>query len=316
MYNYVIFHRNCNDGFTSFIILNKSNTIDKNALIFADVPSARKAPHNIYDKDIIIMDVAYTYDVLKDIFEQARSVIFIDHHVTIHDDVLKLKDEFTDKNIKIIYDEHECGSTLTWKYLFGDKPIPLFVKHIRDNDIGLWKMENTDAIIANISTNYDIKNINKTNVDKWNKLFDETKLLKLIKKGNIYMEYINNLLSDYSKRYSLESFPSNQLYEDYSEYFKKPGKYKVAVVCGSGCPNASMLGRYMMKNIDCDFVIMWTLNLNSKQYVLTFRSLKINVGRIAKMFGGGGHKLAASCIINMQKYNITDLFFPVSLPRY
>ena len=59
MYNYVIFHKGCNDGFASFIILNKSKLISNDAIIYQDVPSAKSVPQRITGKDVIIMDVAY-----------------------------------------------------------------------------------------------------------------------------------------------------------------------------------------------------------------------------------------------------------------
>ena len=99
-YNYVIFHRKCLDGFTGFVVLHKSKKIHKSALIYPDVPSAVVTPPNIYNKDVIIIDVAYKYDVLKSICLDAKSVTFIDHHVTIRDDVKRLSDELNDEKKK------------------------------------------------------------------------------------------------------------------------------------------------------------------------------------------------------------------------
>ena len=64
-YNYVIYHRGCYDGFSAFTILDKSGLIEKNAVIFPDVPSAKFAPRGVEDKDVIIMDTAYKYDILS-----------------------------------------------------------------------------------------------------------------------------------------------------------------------------------------------------------------------------------------------------------
>ena len=260
------------------------------------------------------MDVAYKYNILKSIFKEANSVTFIDHHITIRDDVKKLQDEIQDKNIKIIYDEKECGSSLTWNYLFKNKSMPLFLKYVKDNDIGTWKLKHTFPFITSLNTKYGTQ-LNKKNISNWIKLFIKENVVKFINRGKIYMEYVDNLLNENSKRYSLESFPSEKIYEKHSKYFKSPGCYKVAVVCGNGCPNASMLGKKMMETIDCDFVILWNLNLERKEYILMFRSSKVDVGEIASIFGGGGHKLASACFISLSKYDITELFYPKSLPR-
>ncbi len=58
-YNYIIYHKNCFDGFTSLIIFIKSNNYEKKHTIYPDVPSSNKIPPNIKGKNIIIMDVAY-----------------------------------------------------------------------------------------------------------------------------------------------------------------------------------------------------------------------------------------------------------------
>ena len=316
-YDYVIFHKGCLDGFTSFVILNNTGTIGKDAIIFPDVPSAKIPPPQIDNKNIIIMDVAYKYEVLKMICERANSVTFIDHHVTIHDDVVKLKSEFQaddSSRVKVIYNEGECGASLTWKYFNKKKQMPLFVRYIKDNDIGSWKLKHTHHFIVGLQTHFDMS-LTNNNLLKWNSLFHFNEVKKIIKKGKIYWEYIDHLLDMNSKRYSLEAFPSEKIYEDYSTHFNKPGEFKVAVVCGGGCPSSSLLGLKMMNTINCDFVIMWSLNLDRKEYVLAFRSKDVDVGKIAQIFGGGGHKLASACSIPISKYNIQDLFFPQSLPR-
>ena len=315
-YDYIIFHKGCFDGFTSFIILNNSHKISKNAAVFPDVPSAKKCPPNIQGKNVIIMDVAYKYDIIKNICEYAKSVTFIDHHVTIRDDILKLQNELDNNSkIKIIYDENECGASLTWKFLNGNTKLPLFVRYIKDNDIGAWKLRHTHSFLAGLSPYHDTQ-LTIRNINKWKKLFNPVVVKKIIKRGKIYEEYIEYLLNVNSKKYSMESFPSEEIYEKYSDYFKKPGEYKVAVICGSGCPSTSLLGAKMMKTIDCDFVIIWTLNLDRKEYVLAFRSASTDVGNIAKLFVGGGHKLASACSFSSSKYSIQDLFFPNSLPRH
>jgi nanoRNase/pAp phosphatase (c-di-AMP/oligoRNAs hydrolase) len=60
---------------------------------------------------------------------------------------------------------------------------------------------------------------------------------------------------------------------------------------------------------------MWVLSLDSKKYILSFRSKKADVGKIAKLFGGGGHKFASACSFSSYTFSITDLFYPESLPR-
>lgn len=317
-FNYVIFHKGCLDGFSGFFILHTTGKIDSSALIYPDNPHATHIPPNIKNKNVIIIDVAYKYSILKEIIYLAKSVVFIDHHITIREDVLKLKSELKQDNLTIIYDEFKSGASLTWEYFFPKKKLPIFVRYVEDNDIGAWKMKHTQQFITGIQVKYSF-DMSAKNLKLWEKLFKSAEIKDLIKKGKVYWEYIEDLLNTNAKRYTFEAFPSETIYEKYSDFFKKPGQYKVAVVCGGGCPSATLLGSHMMKTLKCDFVIMWNYQFDTKKYVLAFRSKKVNVGEIAFILSGdgtgGGHKLASACSFSSSTYNITDLFFKKSLPR-
>jgi oligoribonuclease NrnB/cAMP/cGMP phosphodiesterase (DHH superfamily) len=313
-YNYVIYHRGCIDGYCGFIILNKSGKIDPSAYILPDVPSAKDAPPKIDGMNVIIIDCAYKYKVLDEIVNRAQTVTFIDHHQTIKDDVVLIQKKFNQTKLKIIYDESESGASLVWKYFFPNTQIPLFVRYIKDNDIGLWKLKHTYHFIAGLDVDYPT-DIRHNNIRKWMKLFNNKKLIKkIIKKGSVYWEYIQHQLDANVKKYSMESFPSEKIYEAFSDYFDKPGQYKVAVY-NTNCPNPSLLGKRAMTDINCDFAMIYNFNMDKKEYIASLRSSNIDVGKIAKIFGGGGHRLAAAMSLPISKYNITDLFFTNSLPR-
>jgi hypothetical protein len=95
-YNYVIYHKKCPDGFTGFFLLHQSHLIHMNAKIMPDVPSAKFPPNDIYG-NVIIVDVAYKFEVLEQIIKRSKSVLFIDHHVTIRDDTIKLEKLYKEK---------------------------------------------------------------------------------------------------------------------------------------------------------------------------------------------------------------------------
>ena len=305
-YNFVIFHKKCPDGFTGFYILHMSKQIDKNAIIHPDIPSAKYPPQDIKNKDIIIIDVAYKYSVLKDIINKAKSVLFIDHHVTIREDTLKLQNEFKDK-FKSIYDDKKIGEKLTWYYFFQNKKHHYFIDLIEDNDIGKWEMKNVKDFMTGFTVDFNLK-LNTENIKKYKLLFNKSTINKLIEKGKIYNEYRKHLIEENSTRVSFKRFPSEQIYKEYSNFFDKPGQYKIAIYCGSGCPNATDLAKKIFENNNCDFFISWVLNFDKMEYILTLRSEKIDVGSIAALFNGGGHKYAAAMSFKTTQYTIQDLF--------
>ena len=310
-FDYVIFHKNCLDGFSSFIILTSTDFIADNAIIYPDIPSAKEPPPSLENKNIIIMDVAYKKNVLEQIFQEANYVLFIDHHITIRNDVLQLITIY-DKHL-VVYDNTKSGASLTFEYFYPNKKFPWFIKYIEDNDIGRWKYKYTIDFILAIHVNYPL-DLSNENIERWNKLYDNKEVRRLIKLGKRYAEYEDFLLNINSKKYTLELFPSEKIFQDFKDYFNKPGQYKVAVVNNS-CPSASALGKKIVITIDCDFAMIWSLHLDKKEIIISFRSKDVDVGEIAKIFGGGGHTNASACSIPLSKYNITDLFFPQSLPR-
>jgi oligoribonuclease NrnB/cAMP/cGMP phosphodiesterase (DHH superfamily) len=311
-FNYVIYHKNCLDGFSAFFLLHEAKKITRDALIYPDVPSAKNPPPHTLDKDILIVDVAYSYDVIQDILIKANSVTFIDHHITIHEGMKSLALKFSKLNL--IYDENMSGSTLMWKYLYGSIRPPKFIRFIEDNDIGKWVMKDCINFITALRVKYSTK-LNFKSLKKWSRLYKDSTINKLIELGKVYGEYKNFLAEDNSKRFTMERFPSEKIYEKYSQIFKKPGQYKVAVYCGTPCPTSLEISEFIFKNYSCDFMISWILNLEKKDYVLTFRSKHVDVGEIAAALGGGGHKLAASGVIKMKDFSIDELFYGDSLPR-
>jgi oligoribonuclease NrnB/cAMP/cGMP phosphodiesterase (DHH superfamily) len=312
LYDYVIYHKNCFDGFAGFFLLTLTNRIHKNAIIYPDVPSNNNTPPNINNKNIIIIDVAYKKSVIQNILNKVKKMTFIDHHISIREDILSMN--ITQPH-ELVYDEHKSGASLVWQYFNVNKKEPLFIRYIEDNDIGAWKLKYTIPFINALQVNYKTTP-NEYNLNKWKNLFSKKEVRKLIKIGKIYDEYKEYLLEQNIKKYSLESFPGYKLYDMFPNFFNKPGQYKVALYNGSGCPSSSHLSIKFLENVDCDFIIFWVLNMDRKEYILQFRSNIVDVAKIAKLFGGGGHTLASACSIPIDKINIIDLFMPDSLPRH
>jgi oligoribonuclease NrnB/cAMP/cGMP phosphodiesterase (DHH superfamily) len=313
-YDYVIYHKKCPDGFTGFMLLKNENLIKDDAKIMPDVPSAYKSPQNIQG-NVIIIDVAYKYNVLQDIIIKSKSVLLIDHHISTNDDNIKLKNKYPNK-FKLIYNPKKCGATLVWELLYKDKIKPKFLEYIEDNDTGTWKLKNTKHFINGYIVNYDLQ-LSQENIVKYKTLFDDFDdniVHKLIKYGKKYEEYKKFLINENSTKISKKKFPSKTIFDFQKKnlkipIFEKIGEYNVGVYCGSGCPNINDLAQQILiNNNDLHFVIAWTLNLNKKEYLLTFRSLNIDISNIAKLFNGGGHKFAASCTIKFDDFSIFDLF--------
>ena len=321
-FNYIIFHRGCLDGFSGFFVAHISGRLTNDVEIYPDVPSATKVPPNIENTDIIIIDVAYKKNILESIFKNAHSVVFIDHHISIRNDVDELHKKYNHlNNINIIFDSDRCGSTLAWKYFFSRQKIPLFLKYVEDQDTGKWVYPNTKPFIYALKSYYHLSTENKS-LNKWFRLLNKENIIRLIKKGKIIKRYNQHLVNINLPRHSLERFPSKKIYNhaitktnESHNIFEKPGQYKVVIYNGFNCPSVTDLANEALQKIECDFCIMWVQNLDKDEYVLTMRSKDIDVSKIAQIFGGGGHKLAAACSFPVSQFRIEELFEGESLPR-
>jgi oligoribonuclease NrnB/cAMP/cGMP phosphodiesterase (DHH superfamily) len=313
IFNHIIYHKGCLDGFCGFFVAHMSGKLAKDVTIYDDMPSATNVPPDIKDKTLIIIDVAYKKEILELIFSEAKSVVFIDHHISIHDEVKALKDKFT--NVKIIYDETECGSSLAWKYFNARREMPQFLEYVKDQDTGAWKLPKTKRFLYALKTYFHLSTENKS-LNKWFRLLREEDMKKLLKKGRYMEKYSKHLIHVAMPKHSRESFPSKLIYDLNPEIYTKIGQYTVAVFCGLNCPDTTELAVYAMKKIDCDFCLFWVYNLDSKTYVCSMRAKdNVDVSLIAKSFGGGGHKQACAFSFSSSKYNISDLFEGKSLYR-
>lgn len=303
LFNYIIYHKNCYDGFTGFFLFMKTNKWEKNPYVYPDVPSTTSIPPEINGKNVIIIDVAYKANILAEIASKASSILFIDHHITISEEIANLK---LDAPNKIVYDVNESGASLVWKYFYKKAKMPLFVKYIRDNDIGLWKMDNVFDFMAYLEVNFETKP-NFTTLKKWDLLLDDNNVKKYIEIGKYYNVYKNYLIESQAPKHTIKLFPSKQFVKKTNKSLNKAGKYKIAVI-STTCPSTSLVGKYIVDNYDCDFCLLWNYNMKSKNYFISLRSKSTDVGLIAKELGGGGHTLASGFSLDGTKYFIEDLF--------
>lgn len=131
-------------------------------------------------------------------------------------------------------------------------------------------------------------------------------------------KYLIHLININLPRHSVHMFPSKKVYYDIKKtdpnLFKKPAQYKIALFSGH-CPSTTDLAVEALERIECDFVMMWSYNLDKGEYVISMRSREADISAIAKAFGGGGHKLAAAFSFSKRRYEIDDMFEGDALPR-
>lgn len=134
-----VFHAHCNDGQMAATIVHKA--LNGEVEMFGGIYGQDFDASIFEDRDVIMVDFSYHYDNLKKIAKVAKSILIIDHHIGVKEDIEKALSEFD--NIQYNFDNDECGSTLTWEHFFPDEKIPEILLDVKDRDIWKWERENT-----------------------------------------------------------------------------------------------------------------------------------------------------------------------------
>lgn len=147
-----IYHANCADGFGAAWVVRRWFGTD---VEFYAARHGEPAPE-VSGQHVVIVDFAYSFDVLSAMASTALSVLVIDHHKTAQADLADVK-PVPDRQqpgplegLHAVFDMNRSGAGLTWDYYFKDKPRPDLINHIEDRDLWLFKLEGTREITANL----------------------------------------------------------------------------------------------------------------------------------------------------------------------
>jgi oligoribonuclease NrnB/cAMP/cGMP phosphodiesterase (DHH superfamily) len=273
----VLYHGDCPDGYSAAFVLYTAGYIGSKTKIIPDNPYAIKAPTGVSGL-VFIIDLAYRLSVVKEILDEAHRVVFIDHHRTHRQDLEELSnDSKYEGRFRYVYDEEECAATLTWKYCFPEERIPTFLRMIRDNDIGIWMMEDTHPFITALETDFTLEP-DIEHLKKFVPLLSMEGLKDLLARGRLYYRYRELIIRRAMKYGSKLNW----------------GKYNVVFINIAGTIASEVAVKIMQDDKNVDFVVAYHYNIKRHMFIYQMRSVKVDVEKIARKNGGGGHMLAAS----------------------
>ncbi|MBL1176682.1 hypothetical protein [Pantanalinema sp. GBBB05] len=118
-------------------------------------PKDFKVPPVVPGDRLYILDLSFPAWLLTSWREQGNIITIIDHHKD------KIESLLTHPTLAglITFDEHKCGSLLTWEHFFPDEPVPTFLKYIDDRDRWVKQLPHTEEIHAAYQTygNFDAR---------------------------------------------------------------------------------------------------------------------------------------------------------------
>jgi len=148
-----IYHSNCADGFGAALAVKVglerfNDTCDFHPGVHG------KAPPDVKDREVLIVDFSYKRDVLLEMAKTAKSILILDHHVSAEKDLVDLPD-----NVEVIFDMTRSGAVIAWQHFNPNHTTPQLLLHIQDRDLWQFKLEGTREIQAAIFShpyNFDV----------------------------------------------------------------------------------------------------------------------------------------------------------------
>lgn len=166
MKKYIIYHDKCTDGFGAAWVAWK--VFQENAKYiplshYDEIPTFEK------NSEIFLLDFCFESKVLERLASDHKITV-LDHHISAFNDIKHLIDT---TSIKFVFDLKKSGAELAWNYWFKDQPLPALIEYIKDRDLGLFALPDTELIISalmciekdfNIWTNLSIENLKQQGI--------------------------------------------------------------------------------------------------------------------------------------------------------
>lgn len=279
MKNFCLYHKSCADGFGSafavwkrygdefqYIGVNYQEPLpqeisDLIAENYSSKIDFELEPVKCIDK-LFIVDFSYNKDTLEQLEKITDHIFVIDHHVSAQENLK----EWTPLNGVKIFDMNHSGAILTWKYLFPDKNVPLFLQYIEDRDLWKWQLPNSREFSAGL-------NNEEMNFKIWDYFLNmgQDTIEVMIRHGKTILQYQNKLVKSLAEKV---------------EIIVNDDGHKVGVI--NSCLFQSELGDFICNNFDVHYTDCYFMKGHEIIHSLRSRG-DFDVSVIAKIHGGGGH---------------------------
>ena len=256
----VIYHGKCPDGFGGAWAAWK-----KFGAKAAYLPARDRSAPPVPLKNKIVYIIDYTYDapIIKKLLKDNIRVTAIDHHVS-QADATRLTEKY-------LYDVKHSGAVLAWQYFHLGKKMPMLLRYVEDRDIWKWNVPHAREMLMLVDlAPFEFK--------AWSQLakdIDDPRIhATYLKKGALLELHYRSLYEKLLPSAELVKFAGHKIYALNCPYYF-----------------ADDLGHDLAMKTH-SFALLW--NEAGGRIRCSLRSAgKIDVAKIAKKYGGGGHKQSA-----------------------
>ena len=287
MHTTILYHGRCLDGIASAFARWQVFGDDAQYL---PVAYGEPVPDIPPEHHIMIVDFSYDADIILALYERHQHVIVLDHHKSAQAVLATVPDIRAEgRRLACYFDLHECGASLTWKYLHGggwapardpdphgmEYSMPTFFKYVRDRDLWEWKLSDSKPIsLAYWACDKDFLSMAQFAQD-----LDEAEgMHRIITEGKAMQRYADALVQEQAARAVWGEIAGYQVpIINATTLFSEVGDY----LCTTR-PEIPFCAYFFFR----DDKVQWGLRSHGPA----------DVSLVAKQYGGGGHAQAAGFV--------------------
>jgi len=255
----IIYHAECVDGFTAAWAAWRAIGA-KGQYLPAHHGAAAPAVH---DRDVVMLDFAYSRATSLALASQAHSLLVLDHHKTALDELGDLPFARLDMQ--------QSGAGLAWRHFHPCTEVPRLVRTVEDGD--LWRHALTDTRAVYMRLSYEPRTFGN-----WDRIAQMTSTMggfeAFAAEGRLLQDerdfQVERLLM---RRFEVMLQGERGLAAESPAAFRSEVGHRLAEMSGT-------------------FGLVWYPR--GRGYRVSLRSIgEYDVERLARHFGGGGHRNAA-----------------------
>ena len=273
----VITHKYCNDGTGTAEVIKYYNNLN-----YIEEPTIMYLTHDSFDfKDVVeackdkvvyVGDFSFTKDELEELTKVTKSIIVIDHHLSAFESIGDLD--------YVHIDLEKSGARLNWEFFFPHSGrMPILIALIEDRDLWyfFYDKENTNALTLALKSEKDL--------DFENLIENEDAVEDLIEKYKNVLKYIENEDLKYSKKV-----------DDFM-FFRTS-----FVGINTNLPSSNILNLASREHGKpaLSYNIEKVNNINNIKISMRNHDESVDVSRLCKLLGGGGHAKAAGTTFSVE----------------
>jgi hypothetical protein len=287
----IVFHAPCADGtaaayavgarFQNALLVGVNRGLSEKFL---------SLPPSVHGSHVVLVDYVYPELLMEELLAVAASVTVVDHHPS----ELPLMDHFArlfPEKFNYIYAENVSAAALAWRWLHAD--LPLLYHYIDDNDTGRWKLANVGHFMAGLNVDAPV-----FSADVFS--FDDFWIFKSALAGGadyVRSRVVLGMIARMTERRDIR-----QLAQRCAERrLPAAPEFSCRVVNSSDLSGplhrALLSGSFDDARGPCDISMQYYFIDATGGWKISLRSAQdshVDVGEIARFYGGGGHKHAAS----------------------